>query len=196
VVFTSVNGVGACFRRLQVIGKDARAFAATKLAAVGSATAASLEQHGITPDFVPDRYLTQEVATGLAQRGIAGARVLLPRTDLMGEDLAGALSAHGAQVDQVIAYRTVQASALDPEIEGLLRRGEIDIATFASSSTVTHLIALLKGDVGLLSKCAIACIGPITAKTATESGLRVDVVAQEHTIPGLVAAIVTHSERR
>ncbi|HLE81918.1 MAG TPA: uroporphyrinogen-III C-methyltransferase, partial [Dehalococcoidia bacterium] len=118
VVFTSVNGVGACFRRLQVIGKDARAFAATKLAAVGSATAASLEQHGITPDFVPDRYLTQEVATGLAQRGIAGARVLLPRTDLMGEDLAGALSAHGAQVDQVIAYRTVQASALDPEIEG------------------------------------------------------------------------------
>lgn len=189
-VFTSANGVAAVFHRLKALGMDARAFGQTRVAAVGPTTAAALEERGITPDFVPGQYLTKAVAAGLAQRDIAGARVLLPRTDIVGEDLAGALGAAGALVDQVVAYRTVQAATLDPEVEEILQEGKMDMVTFTSSSTVKHFVRLLDGNVALLSQSRIACIGPVTAKTAAEAGLRVDIVAQEHTIPGLVAAIL------
>jgi len=189
-VFTSVNGVSAVFEHLRFLSLDARSFSSTKVAAVGAATAAALEQHGIVPDFVPSRYLTSEVAAGLGGQGISGVRVLLPRTDLVGEDLAGALKTHGAQVDQVVAYRTVQAAELPFEVLDALLTGRMDVITFASSSTVTNLMSLLKGDTNLLTGGAIACIGPVTARTAREAGLSVDIEAQEHTIPGLVAAIV------
>lgn len=193
IVFTSANGAEAVWRRLKVLGLDARALAGVQIAAIGPATALVLETHGIAADLVPQQYLSQAVAEALAQRGLLGARVLLPRTDLAGEDLAGALAQHGAQVDQVVAYRTVQAPALEPETLALLRQGKVDIVTFTSSSTVKHLVALLQGETALLEHSTIACIGPVTAKTARELGLRVDIVAQEHTVPGLVAAMVEHS---
>ncbi|MBI2886311.1 MAG: uroporphyrinogen-III C-methyltransferase [Chloroflexi bacterium] len=193
VVFTSANGVEAVWRRLKALGLDARDLAGVQLAAIGPATAQALESHGIFADLVPEQYLSQAVAEALAQRGLSGVPVLLPRTDLAGEDLAGALAQHGAQVDQVVAYRTVQAATLEPEVGELLRQGKVDFVTFASSSTVKHLIALLKGDISLLSKCATACIGPVTARTARELGLRVDIVAQEHTVPGLVRAVLERS---
>ena len=189
-VFTSANGVDAVFQRLQSLGKDARAFAGVQVAAVGPATAATLLGQGITPDLVPDRYLTQAVAEGLAGRGIAGARVLLPRTDVVGEDLAAALKQHGANVDQVVAYRTVQAAVLEPNIHRMLRDGEVAIVTFTSSSTVKNLVSLLGGETQLLAGSMIACIGPVTSKTAREAGLSVAIEAKEHTIPGLVEALL------
>ena len=71
-----------------------------------------------------------------------------------------------------------------------LRAGEVDIATFASSSTVKNLVRMLEGDVAPLKKTCVACIGPVTAATAKELGLDVAIVAREHTIPGLVDAIL------
>ena len=192
VVFTSVNGVESCFRRLAAAGLDARAFAGVEVAAVGPATARALQERGIVPDYLPERFLTAAVAEGLAERDVAGARVLLPRTDLVGEDLAAALMTRGALVDQVVAYRTAQAP-LDPEIRVLLAAGKIDIVTFTSSSTVRNLVQALEGEVSLLQGATVASIGPITSRTAREHGLAVDVEAAEHTVPGLVQAIVNYS---
>ena len=108
--------------------------------------------------------------------------------------LADELTKRGADVDEVTVY-VAEAPAQDasPElIEGLrrLRSGEIDIITFASSSSVTNLVSLLGDDIEPLKRCRIACIGPITAATAEELlGRAPDVVAEEHTIAGLVAAL-------
>jgi uroporphyrinogen-III synthase len=95
-------------------------------------------------------------------------------------------------VDEVAAYRTLAVGAPD-ELKALLADGQIDIVTFTSSSTVGNLVAGLQGatPADVLSRCLVACIGPVTARTAARLGIRVDVIAREHTIPGLVEAIVT-----
>ncbi|GEM_PF-36076 len=190
IVFTSVNGVDGFFRRLHAQGKDARALASTKICAVGPAVASALKELGIIVDLLPKEYLTSAVVAALGEGGIAGTRVLLPRTDITGEDMAGGLEALGATVDQVVAYRTVASKELPDDLVEDLHKGNIDIITFASSSTVRNLVSLLNGDLSLLSKAKIASIGPITSKTAQELGLNVDIEAEEHTIPGLVQAIV------
>jgi uroporphyrinogen-III synthase len=77
----------------------------------------------------------------------------------------------------------------------MLIDGEIDITTFTSSSTVRNLVSLLGKDWQSVNNTTVACIGPITAAAATDSGLTVDVVAREHTIPGLVQAIVERYEQ-
>ena len=194
IVFTSVNGVDGFFRRLHAQGKDTRALARIKMCAVGPATASALQERGIIVDLLPKEYLTSEVVAALGEAGIAGKPVLLPRTDIPGEDMAGGLEALGATVDQVVAYRTVASKELPDNLVEDLHKGNIDIVTFASSSTVRNLVSLLNGDVSLLSKAKIASIGPITSKTAQEMGLNVDIEAEEHTIPGLVQAMIGHYE--
>lgn len=191
VVFTSANGVAGFFGRLRALGMDSRAIGRAKVAAVGSGTAAALAGWGITPDFQPARFLTSAVAEGLRERGVDGARILLPRTDAVGEDMAGPLVAAGATVDTVVAYRTLVPDRLEPPVEQALRDGQVDVVTFASGSTVRNLVALLGPDgARVLASPLVACIGPITARTARDAGLRVDVEATEHTIDGLVEAIV------
>jgi uroporphyrinogen-III synthase len=189
VIFTSVNGVDTFFDRVAVLDKDARAFGRSRIAAIGTATAERLAEHGLRADFVPERFVAEEVVSGLVERGIAGKHALLPRAELARDVLPDGLRAAGADVDVVVAYRTLPA---DPSPEAIRRveAGEVDIVTFASSSTVRNLVSLLGGQIELLERSFIACIGPITARTARDLGLRVDLVAQEYSVPGLVGALV------
>jgi uroporphyrinogen-III synthase len=121
---------------------------------------------------------------------VAGQRILLPRADIARETLAQGLRDHGAIVDEVTAYRTVTTDATHPlaqQIRTLLEHDEIDVITFTSSSTVRGLVAALNHKSEIINlKSKIACIGPITAQTARELGLRVDVIAEEYTIQGLI----------
>ena len=192
VVFTSVNGVDAVFQRLEACGKDARAFGGVRVCAIGSATAQALQGRGIAPDYVPEQYLTEAIVAGFARSDVAQKRILLPRADIGGEALVEGLRRLGAHVDQVTAYRTVIPAQARQQARKLVQHGTIDVATFTSSSTVRNLVEVLDGDVKLLSRTVVACIGPATADTAQELGLRVDVVAREHTIPGLVQALMDH----
>ena len=189
VVFTSANGVQAVFRRLQAMGKDSRALAHTRIAAVGPGTAAALRERSVEPDLIPDAYLTEAVAEALIRQGVKDTHILLPRADIATELLAQRLTEAGALLTEVTAYRTVQAGELDPEVAQLLAAGQIDIVTFASASTVRNLVALLGGNTAALARCRIASIGPVTTEAARAAGLSVDIEAVEHTIPGLVAAI-------
>ncbi|MGQ9571911.1 MAG: uroporphyrinogen-III C-methyltransferase [Dehalococcoidia bacterium] len=189
LIFTSANGVRAFADRMGEQGMDIQALERLRIAAIGPATAETLAGHSLRADYVPDIYTTDAIAAGIGD--IAGQRILLPRAERAPKQLAQALRGKGAVVDEVTAYRTVAAGAPE-ELKALLADGQIDIVTFTSSSTVRNLVAGLQGqDAGTaLSGCLVACIGPVTARTAKRLGVGVDVVAREHTIAGLVEAIV------
>ena len=188
VVFASVNAVEAFFARLRRLGWDARALHAARVAAIGPATAQALQEKGITPDYTPADYSTEGILAGLKGTPLAGARVLLPRTDIADATLAEGLARLGAVVHEVKVYRTVPATAAIARAKDLLQAGEIDVVTFASSSTVTNLVTAYGGDVKL-NGTLVACIGPKTAETAVKAGLRVDITPAEYTIPAFAAAI-------
>lgn len=189
VVFTSANGVNVWFHIMRERGMDARAFAAANVAAIGPATAETLRQHGIEADLVPQEFIAEGILEGLMASVRPGERVLVPRAEGARPELIEGLKRAGVTADEVILYRAVTPPEAPPEAVASLREGRVDIVTFTSSSTVRNLVALLGGDVELLRRPIIACIGPVTAETARAEGLRVDVVAGEHTIEGLVSAL-------
>lgn len=197
-IFTSANGVRAFFDKLAEIGDDVRALKGVRLCAIGPATAGELRRFGLRIDYVPPEFVTEAVVEGLIDLGVKGKRMLLPRAEVARDVLPVELRKAGATVDEVAAYRTTSAQDIEAKVGKLLVDGAIDVVTFTSSSTVRNLLSALgkSGDVSrgprLLDKTVNACIGPITAQTAEEMGVRVDVVAREYTIKGLVEAIVEH----
>ncbi|HEX5505707.1 MAG TPA: uroporphyrinogen-III synthase [Thermomicrobiales bacterium] len=189
VIFTSANGVDAVVAALATFGESPAALARSRLAAIGPATAARLAAHGLAPAFVPARFVAEEVLAGLLQRGVAGRRVLLPRAEEARDVLPEGLRAAGALVDVVAAYRTVRPEQSPAALD---RLAPIDIVTLTSSSTARNLAALLGARRALLDGALIACIGPITARTAAEVGFPVGLVAGDYSIPGLVRALADH----
>lgn len=190
LVFTSANAVEIFFRLMGERGLDARALAGAKAAAIGPATAEALAQRGILADAVPRQYVAEEVVAALRPHLEPGHRVLIPRAQGARAELVEGLRALGAEVEEITLYRSVVPRQAPSEALAALRRGEVDVVTFTSSSTVRNLAALLNGDVECLRSPLLACIGPITARTVEEVvGRPPDVVAEEHTVPGLVAAL-------
>ena len=179
------------FERLDRDG-DVRDLKGIRLGAIGPATAAALQRRGLRPDFVPPEYRAESVIEAMLQLGVEGSRVLIPRAREAREILPEKLAAAGARVEVVTAYETVLDDTGAEEMRDMLSAGEIDIITFTSSSTVKNFVTLLDGfDLsGLPASVTIACIGPVTAGTARDLGLRVDMVAEEFTIPGLVQTLV------
>jgi len=188
IIFTSVNGVKAFWDRLDVVGTGLAP--AQHIAAIGPATARALESHGVTVTLIPDEYIAEAIIDKIGD--VRGQRILLPRADIAREALALELQQRGALVAEIVAYRTLPA-APDPTGLAELQRG-VDVITFTSSSTVRNFVRLVGQDVSL-PHALIACIGPITASTARELGLRVDIMASEYTLNGLVSALVTHFDR-
>ncbi len=192
LVFSSANGVDVFFDELRRRKKDARALGRARVCAIGPATATALGRHGIHADLVPERFLAEGVVEALAERGIMGQRVLWPRARGARRALVTGLERLGATVDELPLYSAAVPKEVDAEAMARLRAGEVDIVTFASSSAVRNLLKMLDGDKAPLDKPLIACIGPVTARTARRAGLRVDVQAPEHTIEGLLAVLESH----
>jgi uroporphyrinogen-III synthase len=195
IVFTSANAVDAFHSRLSERGLDTGHLGDAKVAAIGTATTRRLRDLSIDPELVPEEAVAESLLDALKARGVAGSSILLPRAEVARDTLPDGLREAGADVHVVSVYRTVPADP-DPAALRRLRDGEIDIVTFTSSSTVRNLLRMLDGDTALLNAGLVACIGPVTAATAREHGLRVDVVATDHSIPGLIAAIRQHVEGR
>jgi uroporphyrinogen III methyltransferase/synthase len=196
VAFTSANGVERTWEAIANAGGDARSFGASRLAAIGPATAAALERHGLRADVLAKEFkgegLAEEMLRAMGAAGTPPGRVLVARAAKAREVLPEALRAAGWTVDVVAAYQTrpperATVEALVAELEA----GRIDVVTFTSSSTVDNLCELLGPDaVRLLARPCIASIGPITTDTARARGLRVDVTASQYTLPGLVQDLV------
>jgi len=182
IVVTSVNGA----RRLLDALPDVRGLAGLALAAIGPGTAAVLEGAGIQPDLVPSRFVAEGLLDEFPDAHRNAGRILLPRAAVARAALAEGLRDKGWEVDIVEAYRTV---AGEPDEDALERARGADAICFTSSSTVTRYLDVAGEDA---VPPVVACIGPVTARTARDSGLEVDVEATEHTIPGLVHALVEH----
>ena len=195
VIFASVNAVDSVFERLYAQGLDARAFGSASVGAIGPATTEALERRGIRPDFTPSRPVSAAALEELAAYDWSGVPVLLPAADIGRNELADGLSRLGADIERVTAYRTVTPPDAAQRARDAFANG-IDIVTFTSSSTVRNLLALLEEDGGksreVLNGSLVACIGPVTAGTARELGLRVDIEAVEHTVDGLADALTQH----
>jgi uroporphyrinogen III methyltransferase/synthase len=193
IVFTSANAVELFDGHLRDAGLDSRAYGRARIAAIGPGTAEALAAVGLRADLVPERYVAESLLEAFAVRAMRGQRVLLPRAEGAREVLVDGLAALGARVDELTLYRSDVPA--NPAAEGLrrLREGEIDVVTFASSSSVRNLIEMLGGTetaTPLLRRVRIAAIGPVTAQAVREAGLEPTVVAQEYTIEGLVEAVV------
>ncbi len=195
VAFTSANGVERVFAEIARQGKDARAFGRAKIAAIGPGTAAALERHGLTADVVAKEHKGEGLASELLA-AVEGKkpRVLVARAEVARDALPDALRAAGCTVDVVAVYKTrAPPRALLEGLSTLLEAREIDAVLFTSSSTVDHLCDALEARAAeLLANTCVASIGPITTETAKRRGVRVDVVASEYTMPGLVRALEAH----
>jgi uroporphyrinogen III methyltransferase / synthase len=193
VAFTSVNAVRAVRERFEEYGLDARAFAGVKVAAVGEQTSKALLDFGIRPDLVPEE--------GQSAEGLAAVwppyddvldpinRVLLPRADIATETLLARLIDLGWEAEDVTAYRTVRAAPPPAPIREAIKGGGFDAVLFTSSSTVRNLVGIAGKPHAVT---VIGVIGPQTAKTAAEFGLRVDVTAPRPSMASLVDAMAEY----
>ena len=192
LVFTSVNGVRFFFERLQHRRQDVRDLAGVHIAAIGPETARSVEARHLRVDAMPDAYVAEALIDVL--KAEKAQRILLPRAAEARAVLPDALRASGARVDEVAAYRTVRPRLRTEMLHNLLRAGGLDLLTFTSSSTVRNFMAGFSGDdaADLLGNVHVGCIGPITAATARQHGLRVTIQPAAYTIPAFADAIVEH----
>ena len=194
IAFTSANGVERTWTALLRAGRDARAFGSAKIAAIGPATAAALECHGLKPDVTAKEFkgegLAAEMHTAMAGTGGGKERVLILRAESAREVLPDTLRAAGAVVDVVPVYKTRAPKGLAEALRGPFERGLVDAAMFSSSSTVNHVCDALGEDAKrLLAGVRVASIGPITSETAAKRGIRVDREAATYTVPALVEAL-------
>ena len=195
MMFTSSNAVRGIAERMKAVGIDSRALSHLKFGVNGPSTARALAEIGITADAMPDRYLASDMIDLLKQDGIVPNNVLFPRSEIGRETLANGLKDIGSSVDEVIAYSTES-----PEDTGDLARAAyeegIDFTTFTSSSTVRNLVDLLGGSPDLINASKTVLIGPITAETAKELNVNIDIQAEEQSIAGIVEAITAHVGKR
>jgi uroporphyrinogen III methyltransferase/synthase len=196
VVFTSTNAVRAVWEKFNEFGLDARAFSGVKIACVGQATADRVRAFGINPELVPSG---EQSSLGLLdefpdydQVFDPVNRVLLPRADIATETLAEGLRERGWEIEDVTAYRTVRAAPPPASTREMIKTGGFDAVCFTSSSTVRNLVGIAGKP---HARTIVACIGPKTAETAAEFGLRVDVQPEVAAVGPLVEALAEHAAR-
>ncbi|PXW35373.1 UNVERIFIED_CONTAM: uroporphyrinogen III methyltransferase/synthase [Williamsia faeni] len=196
VVFTSTNAVRAVWDKFAEFGLDARAFSGVKIACVGEATADKVRGFGINPELLPSG---EQSSLGLLEDFPPYDdvfdpvnRILLPRADIATETLSEGLRGRGWEIDDVTAYRTVRAAPPPAETREMIKTGGFDAVCFTSSSTVRNLVGIAGKP---HARTIVACIGPKTAETAAEFGLRVDVRPENASVPELVDALAEHASR-
>ncbi len=201
VLFTSLNAIRCFFNRLADLGLDSRALHGCRVAAVGSTTAEVLREYGIRADLLPEEFTGEGLAASLVARGMKGAHVLLPRAAVAREVLPDTLRDAGARVVVAPVYQNVRPAGKTEELRQLFTEKKVDIITFTSSSTVTNFLHMLDAKEEselqeLLQHVTVACIGPITARTARKAGLAVHIQPQTtYTIPALIDSIVASVQR-
>lgn len=200
VAFTSVNGVERFFEVLRGEGLDARALGASRIAAIGSATARALEERGIRADVVAKEYVGESLAEAIGQEvgATRGKRVLIPRALEAREALPEALRGAGFEVRVVAAYETRPAGAGSLRgVREALEDGGIDAVLLTSGSTVAGLCGGLgEGYAELLRGVVVASIGPVTTRAAEARGLRVGLQAAPYTVTAMIERLERHWEGR
>jgi uroporphyrinogen-III synthase len=194
VIFTSVNGVAMVDGRLRALGRAWSDFGAMRVAAIGPATAATLDARGLRAEVVPDEYRAEGLLERLSGLVHPGDRLLLPRAAETRDVLVTELRRLGAEVTEVAAYRTRPPAEASRDLRAALAGREVDAVTFTSSSTARNFARLFTADERRewFAAVTVASIGPITAATAAEHGFVTTVMPTDYTIPALARALARH----
>jgi uroporphyrinogen III methyltransferase/synthase len=200
IVFASANAVDAFMQRLLRTPQDLRALKGVRLCAIGPATAERLARNGLKVDLMPSEYRAEAVLHAIEQTGdVRGLKILLPHADIGRELLAEELRKQGADVTEVVAYRTAVAEPEregEPDIYRMLMDRRIDVVTFTSASAVRGFVKLLGAEpaADLLRMTTVASIGPVTAEAAAQYNIQTTIMPTTFTVPALVDAITEHFE--
>ena len=201
IVFTSTNAVDAFMQRLLDIS-DIRELKGVRLCAIGPSTAQRLARSGLRVDLTPDEARSEAVIEALKAAGpLTGTRILLPRADIAREVLTDQLRDAGADVTEVVAYRTQLGGGDrdgDHDIYRMLLDRRIDAVTFTSASTVKNFARIFGEEqaADLLNSTVVASIGPVTAEAAQQLGIQTTVMPARYTTEDLVDALVDHFARQ
>jgi len=199
LIFTSANAIDFFLRRLKTRGVKVEELDEIKVCAIGQASADKLRDAQVHVDVVPTHAKAEGVFAALREfaggnEQLRGLNVLIPRAAVGRDYLPKSLEEAGARVDVVTAYRTVIPENLDRGRLSAMLAGSADCIAFTSSSTVKNLALLF--DTHDLSKVLaglnVACIGAVTAATAAEYGLRVDILPSESTVKALAKVIAKY----
>jgi len=193
LIFTSVNGVDAFFNRIFELGRDVRDLKGVKICSIGPSTTERIKGFHVSIDCQPPKYVAESVVEALKKvEDIKGKRFLMPRTDIARSYVPEELRKLGAEVSDIVAYKTVLATDGDNIVLDKLKDGEVDIVTFTSASTVKNFVKIIGEDnlSAFKDNVQFASIGPITNESAEEMNIDISIKAEEYTIPGLVQAIV------
>ncbi|MEW6352564.1 MAG: uroporphyrinogen-III C-methyltransferase [Thermodesulfobacteriota bacterium] len=199
VVFTSVNGVDRFFERFLQVRDDIREMAGPRIGAIGPVTADRIRARGIKVERVAKEFTAEGVLELLSGDDVRGKRFLIPRAEKAREILPQGIAELGGEADVVPVYRTgLPDDAEVARIRGMLERGEIDVITFTSSSTVSHFVEMVGLDAArrLQEGVLVASIGPVTSETIRHNGLPLGVEAESYTVDGLLEALVAHMQRQ
>jgi uroporphyrinogen III methyltransferase/synthase len=214
VVFTSVNGVQFFFERLeQVYRKELESdsdldsllflFRGVKVAAIGPKTAQALQEKGVIISTLPASFKQEDLVQELTDQvggsdGVAGLRILFPRAKQARKHLGEELRRKGMIVDEVVTYQTIKVDHGKEKVYHLLQKNGVDVITFTSSSAVRNFVQIFECIKWkeYLKSVTIACIGPLTARTARELGLKVEVEATIYTIEGLLDRLEDYFVRK
>ena len=189
LVFTSANGVGYFLKRLFYLGMDIRSLRNIRIATIGPATTRELNSYFINPDFQPSKFVAEAFVEEFLKKHKAGKlKMLLVHSDKARDYIEKGLRKAGASVKTVTGYLTEPAGAYPAAIREMLEKGELDLVTFTSSSTVKNFFKIYKGPVNFKT----VSIGPITSFALKEEGHCPDIEATEYTIPGLTNAIIKY----
>ena len=198
IVFSSANAAHAFMVAVHENGGDARSLKGPRLVAVGTATADRLRRYGIKVDMIPGEFRAEAVVAAIRAAGpVEGQRVLVPRADIAREVLTEQLRQAGANVTDVVAYRTVLNDTPhehDPDVYRLLLDGRIDVVTFTSPSAVRSFVRIYGAEpaADLLKHTVVAVIGPVTAETAKQAGIPVTIQPAIYTVSALVDGLVQY----
>ncbi len=189
LIFTSRNAVQIFWEQLLGGGRDARALAGVRIGAVGPATAGALLEHGIAVDVIPERFVAEGLLEKLSERDdVAGSRILYVTAEGAREVLPEGLTALGADVNVVAAYRSIQDGTGAKKLKRAIESGSVSVVTFTSASAVRSYVDLVGEDLALTVRAA--SIGPQTSEAITAAGIELLCEAEESTTDGLVAAVL------
>jgi len=188
LIFTSANAVRFFMERLRSLNKDLRILKGVNICTVGPKTSESLESYGLRADLIPAEFKAEGIIDAFKNVNLQGLKFLIPRAKIARENLPDKLRDRGAEVTLATAYENIKPTTDVARVKKLLEEKKIAAVTFTSSSTVHNFVEILgkKEYKTLLNNVAVACIGPVTAKTAEEYDIRTDVMPRDYTIPALV----------
>jgi uroporphyrinogen III methyltransferase / synthase len=199
ILLTSQNAVRFLAQRFGELKLDVESLEGRKpsIAAVGPATAQAAAEAGFQVHYTAKEHSGEGLAREL-QPALGNSRVLLPRSDRADDRLPNLLRENGAQVTEVLAYRTAVPKTLDAKILDRVQRADVDTIVFASPSAYHNLSDVIgaKHLAALSSRVDLAAIGPTTARALREAAARVAIEANESSAAGLADAIAKHYQRQ